>query len=125
MTEPEGQPPRESEGEPEEQPEEEPRPLPVDEILRPRRPRTRGGAIYRGVLTVTGIALLLVVIDRWREGLLLMGTGMLFAAMARSVVREDDSGMLGLRSKPVDVVTMVLLGGGLVALSMVIPDRPG
>ena len=107
-----------------EEPEEEPRPLPVDEILRPRRPRTLGGAIYLGVLTVTGVALLLVVLDRWREGLLLMGTAMLFAAMARSVVREDDSGMLGLRSKPVDVVTMVLLGGGLVALSVLIPDRP-
>ena len=120
MTEPDGQSGRD----PEDEPEEEPRPLSVDEILRPRRPRTLGGAIYLGVLTVTGVALLLVVIDRWREGLLLMGTGMLFAAMARSVVREDDSGMLGLRSKPVDVVTMVLLGGGLVALSMVIPDRP-
>lgn len=122
MSEPDGR--AAPEPQPGEEPEEEPRPLPVEEILKPRRPRTLGGAIYLGVLGVTGVALLLVVVDRWREGLLLMGTGMLFAAMARWAVREEDSGMLGLRSKPVDIVTMVLLGAGLVALSVLIPDRP-
>ncbi len=103
----------------------EARPLPVEEIFRPRKPRTLGGAIYLGVLAVTGLALGLVGFGRWREGLLLMGVAMLFAAMARAVVREEESGMLGLRTKPADLVTMLLLGGGLVALSVLIPGRAG
>lgn len=100
-----------------------PEPLPVEEILKPRKPRTLGGAIYLAVLGATLVGLLLVVADRWREGLLLMGVAILFAAMARAVVSEAESGMLGLRRKPIDVVTLVLLGGGLVTLSLVIPEQ--
>ena len=112
-------------GEPDQPPATEPmpEPLPVEEILRPRKPRTLGGAIYLGVLGATLIGLLMVVLDRWREGLLLMGMAILFAAMARAVVSEEESGMLGLRRKPIDVVTLLLLGTGLVTLSLVIPER--
>jgi hypothetical protein len=92
--------------------------------LAPRKPRTLGGMVYLAVLLVTGLGIAVVMLDRWRVGLTLMGGALLCGAAARVVLRDHDAGMLGIRRKAVDVATLLLLGSGLVALAAVIPDQP-
>jgi hypothetical protein len=92
--------------------------------LAPRKPRTAGGMVYLAVLLVTGLGIGVVMLDRWRVGLTLMGAALLCGALARVVLRDRDAGMLGIRRKAVDVATLVVLGSGLVALAAVIPDQP-
>jgi hypothetical protein len=92
--------------------------------LTPRKPRTPGGMVYLTVLLATALGIGVVMLDRWRAGLMLMGGALLCGAVARVALREHDAGMLGIRRKAVDVVTLVVLGSGLVALAAVIPDQP-
>jgi hypothetical protein len=80
--------------------------------------------VYLAVLAVTALGIGVVMLDRWRAGLTLVGGALLCGALARVVVRDDDAGMLGIRRKSVDVATLLLLGSGLVVLAAVIPDQP-
>jgi Protein of unknown function (DUF3017) len=105
--------------------EEEGRPAPQPEhSIAPRKPRTLGGMVYLAVLGVTGLGIGLVVLDRWRTGLTLVGGALVCGALARVVIRDHDAGMLGIRRKSVDVATLIVLGSGLVVLAAVIPDQP-
>jgi len=106
-------------------PEDEGRPFPDPEhSIAPRKPRAPGGVVYLTVLALTALAIGIVMLDRWRAGLTLFGGALLWGAMARTVIRDDRAGMLGIRRKAVDVATLVVLGGGLVVLAAVIPDQP-
>jgi Protein of unknown function (DUF3017) len=106
-------------------PEEEGRPVPDPEhSIAPRKPRTLGGMVYLAVLAVTALGIGVVMLDRWRAGLTLVGGALICGALARVVVRDDDARMLGIRRKSVDVATLLLLGSGLVVLAAVIPDQP-
>jgi hypothetical protein len=106
-------------------PEEEGRPPPQPEhSIAPRKPRTLGGMVYLAVLGVTVLGIGLVVLDRWRSGLTLVGGALVCGALARAVIRDHDAGMLGIRRKSVDVATLIVLGSGLVVLAAVIPDQP-
>jgi hypothetical protein len=102
------------------------RPFPDPEhSLAPRKPRTLGGAVYLVVCAATALGLVLVVVlDRWKGGLSLIGATMVAAALARLVIRDDNAGMLGLRRKFVDVLVTASLGAGLLVLANVIRDRP-
>ncbi len=104
--------------------EERPAPQPEHSIA-PRKPRTIGGVVYLVVLGATALGIGIVMLDRWRTGLTLVGAALVCGALARVVIRDEDAGMLGIRRKAVDVATLVLLGGGLVVLAAVIPDQPG
>jgi hypothetical protein len=107
------------------EPEDEQRPFPdPDHSIAPRKPRTAGGVVYLAVLVVTLLGIGLVVLDRWRLGLNVIGAAMVCGAMARLVLRPDDAGMLGLRRKLVDVLTLAALGGTLMVLAGIIPDQP-
>ncbi len=101
------------------------RPPPPEHSLAVRKPRTVGGAIYLGVLAATLAGLVVVVLDRWQLGLTMMGVAMLVGAVSRLVLPDESAGMLGVRRKFVDVLTLLLLGGGLVVLAAVIPTRAG
>ena len=103
---------------------EEGRPYPdTGRSIAPRKPRTVGGAVYLLMLGATLTGLAMVVLDRWRSGLTVVGAGLLSGAVARLVIRDQDAGMLGIRRKLVDVLTLVLLGVALVVLAAVIPPR--
>jgi hypothetical protein len=103
----------------------ETRPFPDPErSIAPRRPRTLGGAVYLAVLGVTLAGLGLVALDRWRTGLTIAGGALLCGAVARLVIPQHDAGMLGIRRKAIDTLTLAALGGGLVVLAAVIPDQP-
>lgn len=101
------------------------RPFPDPEhSLAPRKPRTIGGAAYLVVLAATAAGLALLAFSRWRLGLSVVGGALLWGALARLVIPDRSSGMLGMRPKLVDVLVMGAIGAGLVVLAAVIPDQP-
>jgi hypothetical protein len=101
-----------------------PYPDPEHHSLAPRKPRTVGGAVYLVVLAATLVGLVVVVVDEWRTGLGIIGAASVVGGLARLVVPNDHAGMLGIRRKLIDVLTMVGAGGALVLLAVVIPDGP-
>lgn len=101
------------------------RPFPDPEhSIAPRKPRTLGGMVYLGVLTMTLAGVVTVVLDHWRTGLVSIGGAVLCGAVARLLISEENAGMLGVRGKLLDVTTMVIVGSTLLALASFIRDRP-
>lgn len=92
--------------------------------LQPRRPRTLGGAVYLAVLGVCAGALMVIFLGQWRPGMTLLGGAFVAAAIARAAIPDASAGMLHLRRKAIDVPTLLLIGGSLVALAVAIPDQP-
>jgi hypothetical protein len=97
---------------------------PPPHSIAPRKPRTVGGVVFLLVLaaTVTGVAV--VALADWQTGLTVSGVALLAAAVARAVLPDTQAGMLGVRRKLVDVMTLLVMGGGLVALAALIPPGP-
>jgi Na+/H+ antiporter NhaC len=91
--------------------------------MHPRRPRTLGGAVYLAVLAVCATGLLVVVLGQWRAGMTLFGGAFVAAAIARWLIPDVNAGMLHLRRKAIDVPTLLLIGGALVTLATIIPER--
>ena len=122
--------------EPEPHPDEPPEPLidqgdvidPVTGLrvhsLQPRKPRTRGGAVYLTVLLLAGGGLALVVADLWRAGTTVLGVAFLVATTGRVLLPDEDAGMLKLRRKAIDVPTLLVIGVALVVLAAVVPEQP-
>ena len=101
------------------------RPFPDPEhSLAPRKPRTIGGAAYLVVLAATLVGLGIVAFGPWRLGMSVIGGALVWGALARLVIPNSSSGMLGMRPKLVDVVVLGTIGGALVVLAAVIPDQP-
>jgi hypothetical protein len=93
--------------------------------LQPRKPRTRGGKVYLGVLLVGIAGLAIIVADLWRLGTTLLGVAFLLATIGRIALPDADAGMLKLRRKAIDVPTLLAIGVALVVLASVVPDQPG
>lgn len=62
------------------------------------------------VMAIFIAAYSLVVTDFWRRGALTIGIGVCTAAILRLALPEDRAGLLVVRSKVIDVVTMALVG---------------
>lgn len=65
------------------------------------------------ILTVMAIfltAFVLVVNDFWRRGSLMIGIGVCVAALLRLALPDDRAGLLVVRRKSIDVLTMALVG---------------
>lgn len=73
------------------------------------------------VLVVVGIGLLLVTVEHWRKGLIVMGLALVGAALLRLFLPERGVGFLAVRSRPVDVVLMAAAGLALTIVSVAIP----
>jgi hypothetical protein len=101
-----------------------PYPDPEHHSLAPRKPRTVGGAVYLVVLAATLVGLVIVVVDEWRTGLTVVGAANVAGGLARLVIPNDSAGMLGIRRKVIDVLTMVGVGAALIVLAVVIPEGP-
>jgi hypothetical protein len=69
--------------------------------------------------------LVLVLAQRWRLGLFGVGAVMLTLAVARLVLPARSVGMLAVRSRLFDVVTMLVLGGVVIGLTLTVPLPPG
>lgn len=73
------------------------------------------------VLVVAGTGLLLVTVEHWRRGLIVMGVALIGAALLRLLLPERRVGFLAVRSRPVDVVLMAAAGLALTIVSVAIP----
>lgn len=90
---------------------------------RRRYPSTFGGLIYIVVVLTTMVGLSLVAFGPWRRGIALIGFSLVFAGAMRLVTKEDEAGMLRVRSRWFDVTVLTGTGLSLLALAANIPDQ--
>jgi hypothetical protein len=95
----------------------------VTEPVRRRYPSTFGGLIYLVVVVSTVAGLVMVAFGPWRRGVALVGFTLVFAASMRLVTKEDEAGMLRVRSRWFDVTVLAGVGVSLIALAANIPDQ--
>jgi len=81
------------------------------------------------LVVLIGVALGLVVAvigeQTWRLGCLIIGTSLLVGAVIRGALPGREAGLLQIRSRPFDITVLVLGGIAIIALSVVVPGRPG
>lgn len=87
-------------------------------------PQSRGSRIYLVQLLIVAVALVIMLLGWWREGVILFGISFLAAAAFRVVVPPDHTGMLRVRGKVFDIVWMTILGASLIVLAISIPLQP-
>ncbi|MCZ2817033.1 DUF3017 domain-containing protein [Modestobacter sp. VKM Ac-2984] len=73
------------------------------------------------VIVVAGAGLLLVAVDRWRPGLVVMGVALIAAATLRLLLPLRRTGFLAVRSQRIDVALTGSAGVALVVLALGIP----
>jgi hypothetical protein len=74
------------------------------------------------VLATVAVGLLLVALDHWRKGLVVVGLALLAAALIRLLLPLRRVGFLAVRSRPIDVV---LTGGAGLLLTIIALAVPG
>ena len=104
---------------------EEPLPDDVPQEAEPLRryPSTVGGLFYLVVLVATGLGIWIAWSGDWRFGIKWVGGALIVAGLARLVLRQRDAGMLAVRSRWIDVLTLVGTGVILVILTESIPNQ--
>jgi hypothetical protein len=91
----------------------------------PRRyPSTLGGAFYLLVLLGALVGIGMAATGDWRSGVRVVGGSLLFAALVRLVLSNEDAGMLAVRNKAIDATLLIGAGLLLVVLADSIPDQP-
>jgi hypothetical protein len=73
------------------------------------------------VLVMVGIGLLVVTIDHWRSGIVIVGLTLIGAAVLRALLPVRRVGFLAVRSRPVDVVLLAGTGLALTVIVLLIP----
>jgi hypothetical protein len=71
-----------------------------------------------------GVAAGLVVVlglNRFRRGTLILAAAVLLGAWLRALLPTDRVGLLKVRGRAVDVLTMLVLGVGLAVVALVVP----
>ena len=93
----------------------------------PRRiPSTLGGLVYLLVVAGSGVGLLVVAFGPWRRGVGLIGLALLFGALARAILPDNNAGMLRVRrNRWADVLMLGGVGTALIVLASVIPNQAG
>ena len=74
------------------------------------------------VLVTVGIGLLLVTLEYWRRGLVVIGLALVGAALLRLLLPVRRVGFLAVRSRPVDVVLLGGAGAVLTVIALAIPS---
>lgn len=75
------------------------------------------------VLGVGAVGLVIVAQGFWRRGLLVIAASLLLAALLRLALPTRRAGLLAVRSKVVDVLTLGVFGSAMLLLAAVVP-RP-
>jgi len=73
------------------------------------------------VLLTVGVGLLLVAVQHWRWGLVVVGLALVGAALLRVLLPVRRVGFLAVRSRPIDVVLLAGTGVLLIAITLAIP----
>ncbi len=79
---------------------------------------------FATVLATVLAGIVVVAADRFRAGALLIGAAVLLAAGLRAVLPERRAGLLVVRSRFGDVITLGVMGAALVTLSLAVPANP-
>ena len=91
----------------------------------PLRPSSRRGFWAQWptivVLSGVGVAMLLIGLDYFRRGSIVLSASVLLAAFLRMLLPESDAGLLAVRSRRVDVVTLLVLVVGLTIFTFWVP----
>jgi hypothetical protein len=77
------------------------------------------------IVVAAGIVLGLVVVvalDRFRRGTLLLAASVVLGAWLRALLPTERVGVLAVRGRLFDVVTLLVLGGALTVLALVVPS---
>ena len=89
--------------------------------LRPRRRRWWAQWPIAVVLVAVGASLLVVALDRFRVGSLMLAASLVLAFVLRLILPADRAGMLAVRSKRVDLIVLGTLAGTLVVFALWVP----
>ena len=73
------------------------------------------------VLTGLVVSIVVVALGHFRRGSVLLAGVVVLATFLRLFLRDDEAGLLAVRSKLVDVICLAVLGVGLAALSFAVP----
>ncbi len=73
------------------------------------------------VLAGVAVAMILIALDSFRRGSVVLSASVLLAAFLRLLLPDADAGMLAVRSKKVDVLTLGLLGVGITVFTFWVP----
>jgi len=95
-----------------------------DNVIPLRRGRTPGWLREWPIMIVlagVAVAMILIALDSFRRGSVVLSASVLLAAFLRLLLPDSDAGMLAVRSKTVDVVTLGLLGIGVTIFSFWVP----
>lgn len=91
----------------------------------PLRPPTRRSWLSEWpitlVLTGVAIAMVMIALDYFRRGSIVLSASVLLAAFLRLLLPDADAGMLVVRSRKVDVLTLAVLGVGLTIFTFWVP----
>jgi DUF3017 family protein len=89
------------------------------------RGNSSAGAVIPYLLILAGVAAGLVLVGLGSKhairGAEVAGATLLVAALARLVLPQRWIGLLASRSKTIDVLAFVVLGGGVLALALMLP----
>jgi hypothetical protein len=97
---------------------------PLRDVARLKQPSTLGGAIYLIVLAFAIIGVVIAATGPWRTGVSWLGAALIAASIARAILPEENAGMLQVRPKLLDVLTLAGAGGLLLFLAATIPNQP-
>ena len=105
-------------------PGEEPDDSPLAPVM-PLRPRRRRDILSQWpitvVLLIVVVAVAFVALDEFRIGSLLLAVGVLVAFVLRLILPPARAGLLVVRSRPMDLVVLGLLGSALLVFALWVP----
>lgn len=67
------------------------------------------------------IGLIVLTFYDFRVGSILLGVAILFGAALRTVLPRERAGLLAIRSRPIDLITMYGLGVALTSVAVLVP----
>jgi hypothetical protein len=73
------------------------------------------------VLAAVAVSLFVVAVNHFRRGTVLLALSVLLAAVLRLVLPAREAGLLAVRSRLIDVLTLGGLGAGLLFFALVVP----
>lgn len=88
-----------------------------------KTPSTTGGIIYLVVVATVLVGVVIAATGAWRLGVTVMGASFGLAFLARLVLPDQRAGMLRIRRRLVDLITMGICGVSMAVLAAVIPNR--
>jgi hypothetical protein len=73
------------------------------------------------VLAGVAVSMLMIAMDYFRRGSIVLSASVLLAAFLRLLLPDADAGMLVVRSRKIDVLTLAVLGIGLTIFTFWVP----